>query len=156
MKDTGLIPERSRWSNIPLVYYPSSMNVTQTGRLIGFGILTWLLPFLLSLLFYSPEGVPLSDVFLIKTILLVFSTALGVALILVYFGNIHAHFVREGILLGIVWLLINWVLDILILLPLAGMDVGTYMAQVGARYLNIPIIAVGIGYAAEQAVRVTG
>lgn len=132
------------------------MNVTQTGRLIGFGILTWLLPFLLSLLFYSPEGVPLSDVFLIKTILLVFSTALGVALILVYFGNIHAHFVREGILLGIVWLLINWVLDILILLPLAGMDFGTYMAQVGVRYLNIPIIATGIGYAAEQAAQRTG
>ena len=49
--------------------------------------------FLLSLLFYSPEGIPLYDVFLIKTILLSFYS-LGVFLILVYFGNIHAHFVR--------------------------------------------------------------
>ncbi|WP_243668479.1 hypothetical protein [Methanoculleus chikugoensis] len=55
------------------------------------------------------------------------------------------------------WLLINWALDAVILLPLSGgMDAGTYMAQIGLRYLSIPIIAVGIGYAAEQAVRGTG
>lgn len=36
------------------------------------------------------------------------------------------------------------------------MDAGTYMAQIGLRDLTIPIIAVGIGYAAEQAVKGTG
>ena len=127
------------------------MNATSAGKLVGFGFLTWLLPFLLSIPFYSPEGEPLYALFLIKSILLVFSAALGTFLILVYFRGVHARFVREGALLGGVWLLINWALDAVVLLPLSGMDAGTYMAQIGLRYLVIPIIAVGIGYAAEQA-----
>jgi len=36
------------------------------------------------------------------------------------------------------------------------MDIGAYMGEIGLRYLMIPIIAVGIGYAAEQAVRGRG
>jgi hypothetical protein len=36
------------------------------------------------------------------------------------------------------------------------MDAGTYMAWIGLRYLTIPIIAVGIGYGAAQAVRGAG
>jgi len=132
------------------------MDTSKVRKLIGFGILTWLLPFLLSVPFYSPEGEPLYDIFLIKTILLVFSATFGTFLILIYFRDVHARFIREGALLGGVWLLINWALDAVILLPLSGMDAGTYMAQIGLRYLIIPITAVGIGYAAEQAVRGTG
>ncbi|BBL67263.1 hypothetical protein [Methanoculleus chikugoensis] len=132
------------------------MNVTSGVKLLGFGLLTWLLPFLLAIPFYSQGGEPLYDIFLIKSVLLVFSTALGTFLILIYIRGVHARFVREGALLGGVWLLINWALDAVILLPLSGMDAGTYMAQIGLRYLSIPIIAVGIGYAAEQAVRGTG
>lgn len=129
------------------------MNGMQYLRLIGFGLLTWLLPFLVSVPLYSPEGEPLYDIFLIKSVLLVFSAALGTLLILVYFRNVRARFVREGVLLGGVWLLINWALDAVILLPLSGMDAGTYMGEIGFRYLMIPIIALGIGCAAEQAVR---
>jgi hypothetical protein len=56
--------------------------------------------------------------------------------------GVHARFIREGDLL-----------DAVVLLPLSGMDAGTYMARIGLRYLTIPIIAVGIRYAAAQAVR---
>jgi len=131
------------------------MNATQAAKLVSFGLLTWFLPFLLAIPLYSPEGEPLYDIFLIKSILLVFSAALGTFLILVYFRGVHARFVRQGALLGGVWLLINWVLDAVVLLPLSGMGAGTYMAQIGLRYLTIPIIAIGIGSAAEQAVRGT-
>ncbi len=130
------------------------MSMTEYAKLIGFGILAWLLPFLLAIPLYSQEGEPLYDIFLIKSVLLVFSAALGTFLILVYFRSVRTRFVREGVLLGGVWLLINWVLDAVVLLPLSGMDAGTYMGEIGLRYLTIPIIAVGIGYAAEQAVRV--
>jgi hypothetical protein len=132
------------------------MNRTTYVKLLGLGLLTWLLPFLLAIPFYSQGGEPLHDIFLIKSVLLVFSTALGTLLILIYFRGVRARFIREGVLLGGVWLLINWALDAAVLLPLSGMDAGTYMAQIGLRYLSIPIIAVGIGYAAEQGVRGTG
>lgn len=130
------------------------MSAAKYVKFVGFGILTWLLPFLLSVPLYSPEGVPLYEIFLIKSVLLVFSAALGTFLILVYFGSVRDRFVREGALVGGVWLLINWALDAAVLLPLSGMDAGTYMGEIGLRYLMIPIIALGIGYAAEQAVRV--
>lgn len=134
----------------------STMTMAPRVRLIGFGILTWLLPFILSIPLYSPEGEPLYDIFLIKSITLVFSAALGTFLILVYFRGVHTRFICEGVLLGGVWLAINWALDAAVLLPLSGMDAGTYMAEIGLRYLMIPIIAVGIGYAVEQAVRAEG
>ena len=132
------------------------MHVASGTKLFGFGILTWLLPFLVSVPFYSPEGEPLYDIFLTKSVLLVFSAALGTALILVYFRGVRARYIREGALLGGVWLAINWALDVAVLLPLSGMDIGAYMGEIGLRYLMIPIIAVGIGYAAEQAVRGRG
>jgi len=76
-----------------------------------------------------------------------------ILLILVSFRDVHARFVRGGALLGGVWLLINRALDAVILLPLSGMDAGTCMAEIGLRYLTVPSIAIGIGYAAAQAVR---
>ena len=78
-------------------------------------------------------------------VLLVFSAALGTFLILVYFRDVQDRFVREGALLGGVWLLINRALDAAVLLPLLGMDAGTYMRKIGLCYLMIPIIALGIG-----------
>jgi hypothetical protein len=134
----------------------SSMRARKSIKLVGFGLLTWLLPFLISVPLYSPEGEPLYDIFLIKSILLVVSAALGTFLILAYFRDVHARYLREGALLGAIWLLINWALDFAVLLPLSGMDVGTYMVQIGLRYLVIPIIAIGIGAAIEQAVRGSG
>lgn len=128
------------------------MNAPSAGKLLGFGLLTWLLPFLLAIPLYSPEGEPLYDIFLIKSIMIVFSAAVGTFLIVIWFRGVHARYLREGALLGGVWLLINWALDAAVLLPLSGMDAGTYMAEIGLRYLTIPIIAVGIGYAAKQAV----
>jgi hypothetical protein len=152
--DAGLPPSRHIIERYILPEHDSPfMNPARYARLIGFGLLTWLLPFLISVPFYSPEGEPLYDIFLIKSVLLVFSAALGTFLILVYLRGVRTRFVRETALLGGVWLLINWALDAVILLPLSGMDAGTYMAQIGLRYLIIPIIAVGIGYAAEQAVQ---
>jgi hypothetical protein len=79
-----------------------------------------------------------------------------ILLILVSFKGVHARFIREGALLDGVWLRINRALDAVVLLPLSGMEAGTYMAQIGLRYLTIPIIAVGIGYAAAQAVQGAG
>ncbi len=132
------------------------MNVTKCAKLVGFGFLTWLLPFLLAIPLYSQEGEPLYDIFPIKSVLLVFSAALGTFLILVYFRGVHDRFIREGALLGGTWLLINWALDAAVLLPLSGMDASTYLAQIGLRYLTIPTIAVGIGAAIEHAVQGTG
>ncbi|MDN7012112.1 hypothetical protein FGW20_03435 [Methanoculleus sp. FWC-SCC3] len=53
------------------------MVAAKYGKLVSLGLLTWLLPFLISAPLYSPEGEPLYDIFMIKSILIVFSAALG-------------------------------------------------------------------------------
>ena len=47
--------------------------------------------------------------------------------------------------------MINWVFDGLVLLPMSGMDASTYFAQIGIRYLVIPVISVSMGFVLERA-----
>ncbi|MCG2713132.1 MAG: hypothetical protein L6416_12530, partial [Candidatus Omnitrophica bacterium] len=52
----------------------------------------------------------------------------------------------EGLIIGLIWLAINLILDFIILIPMAKMNIGTYFAQVGLRYLTIPIFSITVGY----------
>ncbi len=123
--------------------------LARIARLIGFGILTWLAPFLVSIPFYTPSGLPAIDQTFFKTIMIVVGSAVGAFLLVLYFDRTHNLFLREGIIVGVVWLVINWVLDFLILLPLNQMDPVTYFEQIGLRYLVILFMAISMGYVLE-------
>ena len=63
----------------------------------------------------------------------------------------EARFLREGILLGIVWLAINIVLDLLLFMegPMK-MSFTDYMMDIGLTYLIIPSVTIGFGYLLQQ------
>jgi uncharacterized membrane protein YpjA len=46
-------------------------------------------------------------------------------------------------MLGLLWLVVNLVLDFVILLPMSHMSLSDYIAQIGLRYLMIPIFSTG-------------
>lgn len=46
----------------------------------------------------------------------------------------------------IVWLVINWILDLVVLVPMAKMAIGIYFAHIGLRYLMIPTMSISMGY----------
>jgi hypothetical protein len=115
-----------------------------------FGFLTWLVPFGISLMFYTRDGQPMMDIFLIKSIMIVLFSAFGAFLLIVYFRKIDSNFVREGLIIGGFWFSINCILDILLLLPFAGMTMATWFAQIGVRYLLIPIMSISMGYIANH------
>ena len=115
-------------------------------KIVGFGLLTWLVPFIVSFFFYSRIGLPLVNVFLIKTIMLVIGSFVGILLLVIYFRGITNHYLREGIMVGFSWLSINWLLDFVILLPLAKINITIYLSQTGLRYLTIPILSIAMGY----------
>jgi hypothetical protein len=48
-------------------------------------------------------------------------------------------------------LVLNFVLDFAVLLPMSGMRVDHYLADIGLRYALIPIMAVAMGAVAERA-----
>jgi len=116
---------------------------------IGFlGFLTWLVPFVVSWLFYTKEGQPIMDIIFIKSIMIVLFSAFGAFLLIIYFRKIDMDFISEGFYVGLSWFGINCILDILVLLPLAGMNMSTWFAQIGMRYLMIPVMSISIGYMA--------
>jgi len=89
------------------------------------------------------------DIFLIKSIMIVLSSVFGAFLLIIYFRKIDLNFLREGVSIGVSWFVINCILDILVLLPFTGMSLTTWFAQIGMRYLMIPVMSISMGYIVE-------
>jgi hypothetical protein len=85
--------------------------------------------------------------------MIIVSSLCATILLVLLFLTIFNNFIREGIIIGFGWLILNWVLDALILLPMNGMDLTTYFSQIGLRYLVIPVTAIGFGFIIEKKVR---
>ena len=86
------------------------------------------------------------DLFLFKTIMLVIGGVAGAIFIVQYFKDVRQNFIREGLIVGITWLVINWFLDFVILIPMSDMAVYDYWIQIGLRYLTIPTFCLMAGF----------
>ena len=126
--------------------------MNRTILIVIYGFLVWLIPFLVAIPFYSPDGAILVDEQLFKSIMIVTGAIVGAFLLVKYFKGISGVYIREGFIIGGVWLIINWILDLIILLPLNGMSPYTYFSQIGIRYLMIPVMSIMAGYIASNAV----
>lgn len=111
-----------------------------------FGFLTWLVPFVAAFAFYKSDGTLSVDIFLFKSIMIVVASAFGSFALVKYFKSVKDNFVKEGVLVGVLWFAINIILDLIILVPMSKMSIGDYVMQIGLRYLMIPAISVGMGY----------
>jgi hypothetical protein len=114
------------------------------------GFLTWLIPFVVSIFFFSREGQILIDEHLFKTIMIVVGSASGALMLVVYFKKVNRGYLKEGIIVGLVWLAINWAFDFAVLLPMSGMSAGTYFIQIGLQYLVLPTMSIAMGYLVEN------
>jgi hypothetical protein len=120
------------------------------------GLLMWAVPFITSFLFFDVNTKSFTiDVHYFKTVMLLESSLLGVLLAIYYFKSIEKNFFYDGIVLGLIWFVINCVLDILILLPMSNMTAGVWFGQIGARYLMAPIMTGAMGYMADR-VKISG
>jgi hypothetical protein len=126
-------------------------RLKRTATLLGYGALTWLVPFLAAVPFYGRGGDLLVDASLFKSVMIVVGGVTGALLLVLWFGDVQTRHLREGAIVGGVWLAMNWALDILVLVPLSEMDMATYFARIGLRYLLIPTMAVAIGYSTGRA-----
>jgi hypothetical protein len=122
----------------------------KTLRLIGFGVLIWLIPFVISFGFYDANGNLTTSYDLFKSCMIVISTLVGCYFLYRYFSSVVEHFAKEGAITGITWLLINLVLDFIILVPFAKMELKDYIVTIGIRYLQIPIITYITGRIVER------
>ena len=114
-----------------------------------YGFLAWLIPFVASFFFYSKEGLTI-DIFLFKSIMIVVGSISAAILLVSYFKKISAAYLKEGIIVGIVWFGINILLDLLILIPMSGMSIADYFTQIGIRYLVMPAMSITVGKSLEN------
>lgn len=116
-------------------------------KIILFGFLTWLIPFVSAFFFYTREGKLSIDIFLFKSIMIVVGSISGAILLISYFRRITASYFKEGVMVGFIWLGINILLDLLVLIPMSGMSIADYFTQIGLRYLVIPAMSIAMGTA---------
>jgi len=119
-------------------------------RNVLYGFLAWLIPFVASIFFYSREGKLTIDIFFFKSIMIVVGSFSVAILLISYFKNINVDYLKEGIIVGLMWFGISIVLDLLILIPMSGMSIMDYFNQIGLRYLAIPAMSVAVGASLEN------
>jgi hypothetical protein len=117
------------------------MNLNKIFKLIGLGFIIWLIPTLATLLVSYLEVLNYYDI--------VSSVSIAVtviALTYLYFGDINENYLKEGIICGVVWLLISIILDIvLIFLGINKVTLMQYLTDITPIYIVIPVITIGLG-----------
>ena len=118
-------------------------------RAFAYGFLVWLMTLLVSMaLFPLKRSWPV----LFDSIMPVALALCAVIFANRYFQRCAASSLREGVWLGAIWVVMNWLLD----WPLFSngpmkMSMVNYIADIGLTYLMLPIITVGIAYQAALA-----
>ncbi|HUU28794.1 MAG TPA: hypothetical protein VM123_13365 [archaeon] len=112
-------------------------------RALIYGLFVWLIPFLVSFLIFPLKT---SNPPLFESIMPVVITICTVLFAVSYIGKLEVNMFREGILLGIIWLAISLLLDLLLFMqgPMK-MTFADYMMDIGLTYLIVPAITVGLG-----------
>ena len=114
-----------------------------------FGFLSWLIPFVFAFLFFNQKGELLINQLLFKNIMIVTASYFTVFLIIKYFKTVDKNYVKEGIMLGVLWMVINLVLDMVTIVPM-GKPLGVYLPQIGLGYLMIPAMTILAGKILEN------
>ena len=113
-------------------------------KLVGFGFLIWLIPFLVSFVIFPLRNTnrPLFEsvmpVVLVLTVMIVS---------VLYFKKIEKESLKEGVIAGVLWFVLSLVIDLMLFLPASPMQMSfsDYMMDIGLTYLIILMIPIGIG-----------
>jgi hypothetical protein len=124
-------------------------DVFTDWRILLLGVLSWLIPFLTAFAFFTASGELVIPQPLFKSLMVVVGAGVGVPMLVAAFRRIRPA-LSSGFAIGAYWLAINWALDLLVLLPMSSMSAGEWFADIGLRYLVLPMIATGIGAVAGR------
>jgi hypothetical protein len=117
-------------------------------KMLLFGFLVWLIPFVVAAFIYHVRN---SDRPLFESIMPIVISVCVVLFSGVYFRKQRGKYLKDGIMIGLVWLAISIAIDLLMFMqgPMK-MDFVDYVKDIGITYLMIPIITIGMGYVIEK------
>ena len=121
--------------------------MNKNAKIINYGLLVWLIPSLITVILGS--FLAAMNIFEIVSALVIAVTVIVFSYL--FFKGITENFIKEGILIGISWLIISIVLDIiLIVLGISQLSLTSYAMYVAPLYIIIPAITVGLGLYMNQ------
>lgn len=122
------------------------------AKRIGFGVVLWAIPYVTAI-----PLLPLMqrDLAFFKTIMIVEGALVGAVFTAIYFqGLLRAgaprNYLSEGVALALVWIVVNWLLDYVALLPFTKQRLDRYFIEIGLRYIAIAAPTVCAGYLLAQ------
>jgi hypothetical protein len=118
-------------------------------KIVIYGFLVWLIPFAVSFIIFPLKT---SNRALFESIMPLVLSIIVITLTYYYLKSIDSNYVKEGIMIGILWYIINIAIDLVMFLPASPMHMTfvDYMADIGLTYIIIPVITIGIGYMANS------
>lgn len=118
-------------------------------KIILYGFLVWLVPFAVSFIIF-PLRTSMRPLF--ESIMPLVLTIIVVILSYYYLKNLETNLVKEGVLIGLSWLAINLIIDLMLFLPASPMQMNIldYFMDIGLTYIIIPVITVGMGIMANN------
>lgn len=121
------------------------LTIFKDWRVTLFGLLSWAIPFAASIPFFSPDTGLIIPLTLFKSLMVVIGSGSGIWLLVWAFKRAQPG-IFIGFVVGIYWLIINWVLDFVVLLPMSGDTPLEYFYDIGLRYLVFPIMAAALAF----------
>jgi hypothetical protein len=114
---------------------------------LGYGGILWLIPY--------ATGIPLlplieSDPTLFRTIMIVVGALVGGFLTAHYFLGVNRDYLKEGVLLALTWIVVNWLLDFVALLPFTKQSIPRYFQEIGLRYIAIVAPTLALGFVLQR------
>ena len=113
-------------------------------RLVGFGFLIWLVPFLVSFVIFPLRS---SNRPLFESIMPVILVITVMTISVLFFKKIEKESLKEGVIAGVLWFVLSLTIDLLLFIPASPMQMSfsDYMMDIGITYFIILIIPISIG-----------
>src|SRR3989344_264773 len=108
---------------------------------IGYGVVVWALLFAAAIPLLPLQE---SDVAAFKAVMATLGVLTGAAFAVPYFRSVESNYLREAILTALTWMAVNWLLDVVALLPFTQQSFPQYFMQIGIEYLGMFGILVAI------------
>ncbi|MFC1511411.1 hypothetical protein ACFL5U_03390 [Candidatus Margulisiibacteriota bacterium] len=117
---------------------------------IGYGLIVWMVPYVSALPLLSLMQ---AEPFFFKTIMIIVGGLTGAVCAVLYFDKVEKDFLKEGIVLGVVWIVISWLLDFVGVIPFNKMTYTRYFMEIGLRYIGMLAPTVAVGYILSKKIK---
>lgn len=109
---------------------------------LGYGLALWAVTYAVAIPLLPVQK---ADPIAFKAIVMSIALVVSSVVIVLYFKTVMKDYFSESIKVAVTWTLLNWILDIVALLPFTHQSLPTYFFQIGIEYAAgaAPILAVG-------------